>query len=843
MITPRQTRLVRTPNLRSFRRTLVGLALQGDPRAIRARAVIVPGGAAADHLLRALEDARPDAGSVLVVPDLVTRDLWIERSCQRLPDAPAPLTGLEREVLLQAAAREAISSGHTPPFQLRPGLVAEMLAFYDALRRQMKTIADFERLAVEDLERAVALDRGAERLLAQTKFLVEAFAGYERRAREGRRGDEHVLREQLLSSTADPVYRHLIVTVGDRVNDAAGLWPCDFDLLSRLPGVERIDIVSTSACLDAGFGDRVQQGLPGIELVNEPAEAADLSRPLLSIPARSDGLSYRVYRDREEELTGIARTVKEANGPGAGPGLARTAVVFKRPLPYVYLARQIFPAAGIPYQTFDALPLAAEPYAVALELAFDVVESGFTRSTLIALLRCPLLRFPASGQAPTEQGIAAFDRSLSDRRFLGGVTELARIAGELASDSSIGPRRLNRPAAAVAARAAVEAARGLAGLAETARPSEHLAAVLSFMIAHERTYLPDEALRERHLRARGAILRALSGLRDACRAHDDTPAPFFGVAAMVRRWIEGQTFSPREGTAGLHLIDTQTARYGDFDAVHLVGVIQREWPDAQRRNIFYPASLLRDLGWPQETDSASSTRASFHDLLDLPRVSVSVSTFTLEDDALVEASALLEDLAQSGLALAAAADPALGRIFQAEAMRLDPVRSDVLDAAARAWLDMRLSREPKSDPRFHGQSDSRRPRAYKVSSLDRYRECPFKYFASDVLRLEEEPDDDEAMSPKLRGVFVHDVLQSFFEQWQAAGHGAITIDEMDEARVFFASIVESLLPRLSEAEAAIERARLLGSPVAPGIGDIVLRAEAERAEPVGRAAARVQARR
>ena len=53
---------------------------------------------------------------------------------------------------------------------------------------------------------------------------------------------------------------------------------------------------------------------------------------------------------------------------GQADGSSRTAVVFKRPLPYVYLASEVFGSAGIPFQTFDAIPLAAEPTAAALDL-------------------------------------------------------------------------------------------------------------------------------------------------------------------------------------------------------------------------------------------------------------------------------------------------------------------------------------------------------------------------------------------------------------------------------------------------------------------------------------------
>ena len=47
---------------------------------------------------------------------------------------------------------------------------------------------------------------------------------------------------------------------------------------------------------------------------------------------------------------------------------------------------------------------------------------------------------------------------------------------------------------------------------------------------------------------------------------------------MIRRWIEGQTFAPRAGAAGVQLLDAQAARYGEFDEVFLVGLVEGEWP-------------------------------------------------------------------------------------------------------------------------------------------------------------------------------------------------------------------------------------------------------------------------
>jgi len=78
VITPRATRLVRAPDLVTFRRALLDLCLSGTIVDIRRRAVIVPSRAAGEQLRRSLEDevlgATPQA---LALPHLVTRDDWI----------------------------------------------------------------------------------------------------------------------------------------------------------------------------------------------------------------------------------------------------------------------------------------------------------------------------------------------------------------------------------------------------------------------------------------------------------------------------------------------------------------------------------------------------------------------------------------------------------------------------------------------------------------------------------------------------------------------------------------------------------------------------------------------
>ena len=122
---------------------------------------------------------------------------------------------------------------------------------------------------------------------------------------------------------------------------------------------------------------------------------------------------------------------------------------------------------------------------------------------------------------------------------------------------------------------------------------------------------------------------------------------------------------------------------------------------------------------------------------------------------------------------------------------------------------------------------SRRARL-SVSAIETYLTCPFKYFAQYVMRLDEEREDEQVMDPKRQGRFVHKVFETFFSTWQRQGHRGITPANLAAARAVFEDVVEGELKALPEAEAALERTRLLGSPVASGLGEVVFRMEAER---------------
>ena len=803
MITPRQTRLIRAADLRAFQRAVFD-SVPRDAEAARLCAVLVPTRGAAEELRRTLAGGAfaPGPGDVTCWlqhgAGCMTRDEFYDALRERLPGPPQALSAFDREVLLRRAARAARIAGVEPPFNLRPGLVREILALYDALRRHHRTVADFDRLLIGTLQPVADSDRGAARLLAQTEFLSATFEEFERRTAD--MVDEHRVRALALEATG-PLFTKVIVTVADQAADPHGLWTADFDLLARLPELAAIDVIATDALLDAGYYERLHEHLlPGIEDVRAAAPAAPL--PVLIVPdaepagTASGAARPFVARDREEELAAVARLAAAAHQRGADIG--RLGIVFQRPLPYLYLARQVFADARLPYQALDSLPLAAEPFAAAVDLIFAAIAAGFTRGALVELLRSPHFAFGQDARRLDGAAIHALDRRLVKEKYLGGIERLRELA----------------PEAVVAAVEELQAAAGA-----SSAPAQ-IDGILAFIAAHEQLPRDADAWYERHMRARAAVLSALAMLRRAHADQDPEPLSIGELSGAVRRWIDAQTFSPRTGDTGVRLLDADAAPYADLDELRLVGLVESDWPQRSTRSIFYPTSLLAQLGWPPDQARLAASRTRFQDLVRLPRQRVSLSTFTLEEDAIVPASPLLEDVDAVGLPIErlvprpGAAAPLLVH----EALMREPVAADAIAGRGLEWLELRRDR-PQGGQRFRGITGPRPAAVYAVSRLERYLECPFKYFAAHVLRLPEERDEEAWMTAQERGHFVHEVFEEFFTEWQHAGHGAITTANVAEALARFDAVAERHLDRLPEGDRALERTLLLGSAAAAGFGE------------------------
>ncbi|MGE3842290.1 MAG: PD-(D/E)XK nuclease family protein, partial [Vicinamibacterales bacterium] len=802
MSTPRDVSLSRVPHLRAAHQVIASLTLDRDSSPIDT-VVLVPSAPAALELRRTLALLRPHA---VMFPELVSTSALTRELHHRLGEgAPPLLSRLQREALLWQASASAIQEGCAPPFEIRPGIIAEALALYDAVRRHQRDVGDFERALVSTLVPGSEYDRGAARLLVQTRYLVMVFREYERLLAESRVHDEHGVRAWSLDCGLQRPIRRVIVATADHAAEPEGLWPADFDLLTRLDGIERIDVVATDAVLDSGFRLRLFDRLPDLE---ETRIDPSPQRPTLV--TTSEGRPYHLFRDREEELTGVRARARSARS---------MVVVYERPLPYLYLAERIFGDARVPFATSDTLPLAAQPYVATLDLVFEAIASNLAREAVVRLLESPYLAWRPRRRRLTAHDTWVLRAWLRERRVRGGADAYRSL---LAPTPERPSTRASRDA--VALRRALRALSTLIDELESLDRDDvleaHVRALRVFLLRRAASNDTSESDAER--RTRAATLALLDELAEAYTPARGPKQSFRESAGFVRRAIEQHTFAYTGAEEGVRLCDARAARYCTSETVCVVGVNEGDWPRPARRTIFYPSGLMKDLGFPADQDRQRFARAAFRDLLLLAGNDTVVSVCQLEDDTLVRPSAFVEEL-QDVVDAELSARPH-SPIPPDEGLAASPVQAP--------WLHVRAARE-SADPSFHGQTSPLDDVKITVTQIERYLDCPFKYFSSAVLRLDEEDDrDDIGLDPRRRGTLVHEVFQRFFSEWMDRSGGAISTTRLPEARALFRMVVEQALGTLAVPDAAIERARLIGSAGMVGFGERVFRLEAMRAVPV-----------
>jgi RecB family exonuclease len=316
----------------------------------------------------------------------------------------------------------------------------------------------------------------------------------------------------------------------------------------------------------------------------------------------------------------------------------------------------------------------------------------------------------------------------------------------------------------------------------------------------------------------------LDALTEAFARHDDGPRDPAVLVADVHHAIEAQTFAPARHRSGVALVDAMAARFGAFAHVHVVGLVETDWPERARRSIFYTTGLLRSLGWPQDVDQVRAGQAAFRDLLGLASRTVRLHAFQLDGDAIVAGSPLV-DVARDLPAESDWLDGPLPLLADDELAAGGAPAS--LGARAREWLMLRAARPSLDHPAFGGAVSPRPAIAYRVSRVDRYVDCPFKYFSESVLGLTEERAETAGLTPLERGTLVHELFERFYRDWTADGFGTITAALMPDAMERFARLAREALDRLSPADRALEETRLLGSIVARGIGERVFELEAD----------------
>jgi len=491
------------------------------------------------------------------------------------------------------------------------------------------------------------------------------------------------------------------------------------------------------------------------------------------------------------------------------------AVVYRQADPYRHLLDAVLREAGVPFYLHEGTPLAERPLGRRALALLELMDGGLERSALMRFLadaRLPDATWGRYGGAPVARwdvisrraGVVRGRRQWDERLARHRAAEAARVAEAEGEDQQErGARRL-RDVDGLAAFVA-DLDERLIARPDRARWSVHLRWLRGLFTTYldepepllevlEEVEALDEAAGELPFdRFRAVAADTLAGLRSA-DVLDSRPGAF------ARR--------------GVAVLDASSARGLRFRAVALVGVSDRSFPatprqdplllDEERRRLNgrhgwelplraggpdreplsfglavaaaeeslqlsyarsdgdagrpqYPSAFFREAaaaltGAPVAVEDVPGLDPRLYEHLPAGRLGAgdpAAALTPIEYD-----RTLLETDATVGAALLRAREPSVARALDARAARFESPRFTAFDGVlgpdlrealgARAGLDGSLS----------------------PTALESYATCPYQYFLSRVIGLDEqeEPEDIDRLEPRERGTLIHSALERFLAE-------------------------------------------------------------------------------
>jgi len=179
---------------------------------------------------------------------------------------------------------------------------------------------------------------------------------------------------------------------------------------------------------------------------------------------------------------------------------------------------------------------------------------------------------------------------------------------------------------------------------------------------------------------------------------------------------------------------------GEFDDVAIVGVVEPELAGAAAAEHLLPRHRCSNRWDGAPKKIGARRRGPVLDLLTCASRRTIVSTFTLDEDALVSRSMQLDEIPRARLSTVARTPFTEARIFADEALSLEPI---ALDPLTEKRASGRASHEPIAGGRSGvSRQRARSARARLVVSAIETISMPVQVLAQHVLKLEEEPEDE-----------------------------------------------------------------------------------------------------
>jgi RecB family exonuclease len=463
----------------------------------------------------------------------------------------------------------------------------------------------------------------------------------------------------------------------------------------------------------------------------------------------------------EDEVAGICRSICDR---GAAINLVETVVTFPDLSDYAPVVRRVFEQYNLPVTVYPETNLAASPPVMAVLELLTALDSGYERTATAAALGSPylpgLLRLPGEKDATGRDRAAAALNHYSRRgRIIKDRLNWRNIAERVAAAED---RSLDEAESAFVAdlqrrvRQAIGLTEKLLEPADTAGNQSRR--LKQFLEAADfcRNCEPgdgDELTEDRS---------TVYDLLDAIAAFDDEfgarPEPRSDFIRTLRSLITRSARTPEPTARGITVMSLAETLGIVPKHLYIGGLTERSLPGAYSGDPILPDSARRQLGMPDIDWRRDWQKFHFRRTLesspDAPFLSfhdsdngkpVLPTPFLVAEHAKPRDSGTSHSPSEAQLA----GGERSGRLF-AE-------RTQVVDFAGDHEVVKELSR------RF-GPA-----RALSVTSIERYRRCPYQFYLEYVLGLETPPEPTYDIDAQQWGLVVHRVLEKLYE------HGSVPL--------------------------------------------------------------------
>ncbi len=753
-----------------------------------------------------LELVERKGSSALVQPDIQTLHQFFEKLYSRL-NGPRLMDENSRLVLLEGLVKERLignSLFHQSPDLLAPALSAALAKMIEQLsaadvtpddlslkikdaeffdKPQVKLLIDVYARYAAVLKKHNLTDPAGLRAWLRDCFDPQWLARYSRIVIDGIQ-DAGRLEAELLKKViarGDCAY-FVDAPSADLLNRAGEFHPLRIpkDFLSDIGLMPKRDGISPDNA-DLFLAQAMFSDKPFAEIIKTAPEPASFAKDLKLLSAVNT----------REEVSLIAGMVKRSIKSGTAPDFIL--VAFPALDEYGPLVEELFNDYGIPYNRALGRQLSASPVATAVISLLRACQEDFSGPSLLRIFSAPFIKF--SGKPSIAP---ALDRLMRDKRIIGGKEKLL-AALKYHTPGEDGKDPLSEP---------------LKDLFSALEPFfTKDAAPLSLWMERLKSLISWSGLAARVDKIHGPLnvnLQAYKKLNDTLESLGKAGKLFPEYTYTLNEWLFllKKTFMharfqvPPEDEGGVQILGLEESMGHPWKEIYLGGLVDGAFPQRLPQNIFLPERTLETMG--VRTLEKARLNAAYH----FYRLLLSADTVTLtwpenEGDRPVMPSPFLEELTPlkkadllnrgiektSGIQLSLKLEESHSIPELAKAISLSGNAQglqDVLNAGTEDMSGIKAAIAHKSaEPSPTIPVPAKRE--FRVTELEEYINCPYRYYVKYVLKLEPLEEVTEDLSPRDRGSKVHAILRNF-----SLSHStAITKENRSEARALLEKLADS----------------------------------------------------